>query len=109
MSHRVVFIPGDGIGPEVAEAARRCLEATGVAFEWTVCVAGEAAIAKHGTPLPEETLQGARGDQRADYHAHRHGVSLRERGLAQATGFVRLHPTLPLLRRGSRALPSRRS
>jgi len=60
MSHRVVFIPGDGIGPEVAEAARRCLEATGVAFEWTVCVAGEAAIAKHGTPLPEETLQAVR-------------------------------------------------
>ena len=51
-THRVVFIPGDGIGPEVAGAARRCLEATGVAFTWTECLAGESAIAKFGTPLP---------------------------------------------------------
>ena len=57
MAYRVALIPGDGIGPEVAEAARRCLEATGVAFEWTECIAGEAAIVKHGTPLPEATLQ----------------------------------------------------
>ena len=57
MAHRVVFIPGDGIGPEVAHAAKRCLDATGVAFEWEERIAGEAAIAKHGTPLPEETLK----------------------------------------------------
>lgn len=44
MAHRVTFIPGDGIGPEVAWAARRCLEATGVAFEWDEKPAGEAAI-----------------------------------------------------------------
>ncbi|MBI4354007.1 MAG: isocitrate/isopropylmalate dehydrogenase family protein [Candidatus Omnitrophica bacterium] len=60
MTHRIVFIPGDGIGPEVAWAARRCLDATGVAFSWVECIAGEAAIAKHGTPLPEETLQAIR-------------------------------------------------
>jgi isocitrate dehydrogenase (NAD+) len=56
-SYRVAFIPGDGIGPEVAHAARRCLEATGVGFKWIECPAGEAAIAKYGTPLPEETLR----------------------------------------------------
>ena len=60
MAYRVTSIPGDGIGPEVALAARRCLDATGVAFAWEERIAGEAAIAKHGTPLPEETLQSVR-------------------------------------------------
>ena len=60
MSYRVTFIPGDGIGPEVAWAARRCLEATGVAFRWDERVAGEAAIKQFQTPLPEETLQSIR-------------------------------------------------
>ncbi|MBI3324086.1 MAG: isocitrate/isopropylmalate dehydrogenase family protein [Candidatus Omnitrophica bacterium] len=60
MTHDVTFIPGDGIGPEVARAARRCLEATGVKFAWHECPAGEAAIAKYGTPLPEETLESVR-------------------------------------------------
>ena len=60
MVHRVTFIPGDGIGPEVAWAARRCLDATGVGFRWEERIAGEAAIASHQTPLPEETLQSIR-------------------------------------------------
>ena len=60
MTYTVTLIPGDGIGPEVALAARRCLEATGVKFMWRECPAGEAAIATHGTPLPEETLQSVR-------------------------------------------------
>ena len=60
MAYQVVLIPGDGIGPEVASAARRCLEATGVCFSWLEHIAGEAAIAKFGTPLPEETLQAIR-------------------------------------------------
>ncbi len=57
MSHRVTFIPGDGIGPEVAWAARRCLDATGVAFRWEERLAGEAAIKQFKTPLPEDTLK----------------------------------------------------
>jgi len=57
MAHRVTLIPGDGIGPELAEATCRVLEATGIAFEWEPVVAGEAAIAEHGTPLPEEVLE----------------------------------------------------
>src|SRR6266550_1066882 len=56
MAHRVTLIPGDGIGPELAEATRRVLDATGIAFEWEVQEAGEATIASEGTPLPERVL-----------------------------------------------------
>ena len=45
MTHRVTLIPGDGIGPELAEATRRVLDASGVAFDWEVVEAGEAVIA----------------------------------------------------------------
>ena len=57
MAHRVTLIPGDGIGPELAEATCRVLDATGIGFEWEPVVAGEAAIAEHGTPLPEHVLE----------------------------------------------------
>jgi isocitrate dehydrogenase (NAD+) len=60
MTHLVTLIPGDGIGPELAEATRRVLDATGVAFEWEVQEAGEAMIAEHGTPLPETVLDSIR-------------------------------------------------
>ena len=60
MAHRVTLIPGDGIGPELAEATRRVLDASGVAFEWEVVEAGEATIATHGTPLPENVLESIR-------------------------------------------------
>jgi isocitrate dehydrogenase (NAD+) len=57
MAHRVTLIPGDGIGPELAEATRRVLDATGVGFEWDVVDAGEAVMAEHGTPLPDHVLE----------------------------------------------------
>jgi isocitrate dehydrogenase (NAD+) len=60
MAHRVTLIPGDGIGPELAEATRRVLDATGIAFEWEVVEAGEATIATQGTPLPEGVLESIR-------------------------------------------------
>ena len=60
MSHRVTLIPGDGIGPELAEATRRVLDASGVEFEWEVVDAGEAVMAEHGTPLPEGVLESIR-------------------------------------------------
>ena len=63
MAHRVTLIPGDGIGPEVAWAARRCLEATGVAFEWDERLAGETALAQSKTLLPEDTLQSIRDNR----------------------------------------------
>ena len=60
MPHRVTLIPGDGIGPELAEATRRVLDASGVAFEWEVVDAGEAVMAQYGTPLPEHVLESIR-------------------------------------------------
>ncbi len=56
----MTLIPGDGVGPEVTEAARRCLEATGVQFQWEVIPAGETALEKEGSLLPERLLQSIR-------------------------------------------------
>jgi len=56
MSQTVTLIPGDGIGPELAEATRRVLDASGVKLEWEVMDAGEAVMAKEGTPLPQRVL-----------------------------------------------------
>ena len=60
MAHRVTLIPGDGIGPELTEATRRVLDATGIGFDWEVVEAGEATIATQGTPLPEAVLESIR-------------------------------------------------
>ncbi|HWE80462.1 MAG TPA: isocitrate/isopropylmalate dehydrogenase family protein [Gaiellaceae bacterium] len=61
MAHTVTLIPGDGIGPELTEATRRVLEATGVAFDWDVQPAGADTMAEHGgNPLPDETLDSVR-------------------------------------------------
>ncbi len=57
MAHRVTLIPGDGIGPEVAEAARRVVEATGVEINWDVQEAGAAVTRTGGTPLPDRVLR----------------------------------------------------
>ncbi|MFC1893316.1 isocitrate/isopropylmalate dehydrogenase family protein [Chloroflexota bacterium] len=56
MSHNVVLIHGDGIGPEVTDAARRVLDATGVEIFWEIEKAGEAAISSAGTPLPGSVI-----------------------------------------------------
>jgi isocitrate dehydrogenase (NAD+) len=63
MQHRVTFIPGDGIGPEVAEAARRVLEATGVNLRWDTVIMANQAQEKYGTPLPDQALQSIRGNK----------------------------------------------
>ncbi|MGQ9454561.1 MAG: isocitrate/isopropylmalate dehydrogenase family protein [Armatimonadota bacterium] len=60
MAHRITLIPGDGTGPEITEAARRVIEATGVNIEWEVVHAGIDVIEKYGTPLPDEVLQSIR-------------------------------------------------
>jgi len=60
VTYTVTLIPGDGIGPELAQAAVTVLEATGVAFDWRPVDAGESQIAKHGTPLPESVLDSIR-------------------------------------------------
>ena len=58
MAHRVTLIPGDGTGPEIAEATRRVVEATGVAIEWDVQEAGADVMERHGgNPLPDHVLE----------------------------------------------------
>lgn len=57
---RVTLIPGDGIGPEITEAVRQIIEATGVQIEWEIVEAGAAVIEKYGTPLPESVLRSIR-------------------------------------------------
>jgi isocitrate dehydrogenase (NAD+) len=57
VAHKVVLIPGDGTGPELTEATRRVLEATGVEFDWDVREAGADVMDKHGgNPLPDDVL-----------------------------------------------------
>ncbi len=60
MTYPVTLIPGDGIGPELAEAAVGVLEATGIGFEWDPQQAGEATIASEGTPLPDRVVESIR-------------------------------------------------
>ncbi len=60
MKYKITFIPGDGMGPEVALAARRCIDATGVNIDWDERPAGESVIEKYGTPLPDETIESIR-------------------------------------------------
>ena len=56
MAHDVTLILGDGTGPELAIAARKCVDATGVKINWDVQQAGVDVMQTSGTPLPEETL-----------------------------------------------------
>ncbi|UCB57357.1 MAG: isocitrate/isopropylmalate dehydrogenase family protein [Candidatus Omnitrophota bacterium] len=56
MAHKITLIPGDGIGPEVSLAAKRCIEATGVKVQWEEVPAGEEALKKYGKVLPDETI-----------------------------------------------------
>jgi isocitrate dehydrogenase (NAD+) len=60
VAHRVTFIPGDGVGPELSEATRRVLEGTGVEFDWDEQEAGVDVMDKYGTPLPEHVLESIR-------------------------------------------------
>jgi isocitrate dehydrogenase (NAD+) len=62
-THRVTLIPGDGTGPEIADATRRVLEATGVKFDWDVQHAGTDVMDEFGTPLPDQVLDSIRKNQ----------------------------------------------
>src|SRR5881394_2657106 len=60
MAHDVTLITGDGTGPELAEAARLCVDATGVKINWDVQEAGIDVMARIGTPLPDSVLASVR-------------------------------------------------
>ncbi len=60
MTHEVTLITGDGVGPELAAAARRCVDATGVKIQWDVQEAGVEVMQRTGSPLPEATMESVR-------------------------------------------------
>src|SRR5436305_14094312 len=57
MPYSVTLIPGDGTGPEITEATRRVLEATGVSFSWELHQAGLEMLEKYGTVLPDDVIE----------------------------------------------------
>ncbi len=64
MSYRITLLPGDGIGPEVIDAAVQVLEATGIDFGWDRCdKVGTAALKEYGTPLPDYILEAIKRDR----------------------------------------------
>ncbi len=60
MAHEVTLINGDGVGPELADAARRCVDATGVEINWDIQEAGVDVMEKCGTPLPDSVMESIR-------------------------------------------------
>jgi isocitrate dehydrogenase (NAD+) len=60
MTYKITLIPGDGTGPEIADATRKVLEATGVKFDWEIAEAGSDVMEKYGTPLPKSVLDSVR-------------------------------------------------
>jgi isocitrate dehydrogenase (NAD+) len=60
MAHEVTLITGDGTGPELAEAARQCIDATGVKINWDVQEAGVDVMDRLGTPLPDAVMESVR-------------------------------------------------
>jgi len=59
-SYDVTLITGDGIGPEISEVTKRCLDACGIPFNWDIQTAGEEILAKEGTPLPNRVIESIR-------------------------------------------------
>jgi len=58
--HTITLIPGDGVGPEVSDAARRAIDATGVDIEWEVHDAGLGVVEQYGQPMPDHVLDSVR-------------------------------------------------
>jgi isocitrate dehydrogenase (NAD+) len=65
MSTQVTLIPGDGIGPEVVNAAVEVIEAAGAKLAWERAAAGAGAVPTHGTPIPAMTLESIRRNKLA--------------------------------------------
>ncbi len=60
MAYKITLIPGDGIGPEIADVAKACIESTGVKIEWDIQHAGVDIMKTAGTPLPDSVLESIR-------------------------------------------------
>jgi len=60
MKYTITLIPGDGVGPEISEATRRVIDATGVQIKWEIQDAGEEVYKKEGTPLPQRVIDSIR-------------------------------------------------
>ncbi len=60
MAYKITLIPGDGTGPELAEAAKRCVDATGVRIDWEIVHAGVDIMERAGTPLPQNVIESIR-------------------------------------------------
>jgi len=60
MAYKITLIPGDGIGPEISEATKRCVDATGVKIDWEIVHAGVDIMEKEGTPLPQKVIDSVR-------------------------------------------------
>ncbi|MCL4475669.1 MAG: isocitrate/isopropylmalate dehydrogenase family protein [Nitrospirae bacterium] len=60
MKYTITLIPGDGVGPEIAEATRRVIDATGVPIQWEIQDAGVDVYEKEGTPLPQRVIDSIR-------------------------------------------------
>jgi isocitrate dehydrogenase (NAD+) len=61
-AHRITLIPGDGAGPELVDAARLAIEATGVEIDWDLQPAGLSVIEAEGTPLPARVIESIRAN-----------------------------------------------
>ena len=57
VKHEITLITGDGIGPEIAEAMRRCVESTGIDVTWDVQTAGLDVFEAEGDPLPPRVIE----------------------------------------------------
>ncbi|MBI4690229.1 MAG: isocitrate/isopropylmalate dehydrogenase family protein, partial [Nitrospirae bacterium] len=54
--YKITLIPGDGVGPEISEATRRVIEATGIPLKWDIQDAGEDVYNKEGNPMPPRVI-----------------------------------------------------
>jgi isocitrate/isopropylmalate dehydrogenase len=73
MAHEVTLITGDGTGPELAEAARKCIDATGVEINWDLQEAGVDVMERTGTPLPDAVMDSVRRTRCAFNYAVKNG------------------------------------
>ena len=111
MSHQVTLIPGDGIGPEVAAAARRAVDATGVPIDWETVELNADVILKTGESLPQHVLDSLErtrvGLKGPGHDADRRRIHQRQRGAAQAARPVRQCASGPFAARRGDALSGR--